>query len=436
MRRGTYDGHSWGTIEYKSRFTKQFWNADRSMRSMAPLEDNDLEAMAQNKAIATGNPDFVRKAELTKQVEKLEAAADEHTALAESNIVTRKQAQEDLARAQRRLDRTEGLVDHAEQWAETDPKERTWNINHAQQDSREEATHALVDRLKEVKDSRSTDYQPVGAIAGISFAARFDAINGSVQIKSDFGQVGRDAIEKWVIDPTYAHSGITPEEIKNKQGGLLTQLENTVRSAPDRVDQTRADIKDYQQTIDDIDQLGDPESFPQQDQLDSARKELGAVTQRLADFNASDAEVRRREEYASRLASKGRSPGYSLELNPTRYMRDTGMVCHPDSKPISRTTGDTALMDPPDDDYELHPGAQASMDFLAGLERSEPDDSYEDDDYELHPGAQASMDFLNGLGLGEGTSNISHSDDEEDDQEEAPSQPLDEEQEDDNGYEL
>ena len=434
--RGTYDGHSWGTIEYKSRFTKQFWNADRSMRSMAPLEDNDLEAMAQNKAIATGNPDFVRKAELTKQVEKLEAAADEHTALAESNIVTRKQAQEDLARAQRRLDRTEGLVDDAEQWAETDPKERTWNINHAQQDSREEATDALVDRLKEVKDSRSTDYQPVGAIAGISFAARFDAINGSVQIKSDFGQVGRDAIEKWVIDPTYAHSGITPEEIKNKQGGLLTQLENTVRSAPDRVDQTRADIKDYQQTIDDIDQLGDPESFPQQDQLDSARKELGAVTQRLADFNASDAEVRRREEYASRLASKGRSPGYSLELNPTRYMRDTGMVCHPDSKPISRTTGDTALMDPPDDDYELHPEAQASMDFLAGLERSEPDDSYEDDDYELHPEAQASMDFLNGLGLGEGTSNISHSDDEEDDQEEDPSQPLDEEQEDDNGYEL
>ena len=226
------------------------------------------------------------------------------------------------------------------------------------------------------------------------------------QIKSDFGQVGRDAIEKWVIDPTYAHSGITPEEIKNKQGGLLTQLENTVRSAPDRVDQTRADIKDYQQTIDDIDQLGDPESFPQQDQLDSARKELGAVTQRLADFNASDAEVRRREEYASRLASKGRSPGYSLELNPTRFMRDMGIVCHPDSKPISRTTGDTALMDPPDDDYELHPEAQASM------------------------------DFLNGLGLGEGTNNSLHSDDEEDDQEEDPSQPLDEEQEDDNGNEL
>ena len=107
-----------------------------------------------------------------------------------------------------------------------------------------------------------------------------------------------------------------------------------------------------------------------------------------------------------------------------------------DEKQHDAADASTALDDVEDDDYELHPGAQASMDFLAGLERGEPDDSYEDDDYELHPEAQASMDFLNGLGLGEGTSNISHSDDEEDDQEEDPSQPLDEEQEDDNGYEL
>lgn len=179
-----------------------------------------------------------------------------------------------------------------------------------------------------------------------------------------------------------------------------------MRAAPDRVDQTRADISNYQQTIDDIDQLGDPESFPQQDQLDSARKELGEVTQRLADFDASDAEVRRRQEYASRLASKGRSPGYSLELNPTGFMRDTGMICHPDSKPISHATGDTALMDPPADP-------------------------------ELHPGAQASMDFLEGLDLG-GEANSRHSNDHTENSAQTPDEEinLDEEQEDDNGNEL
>ena len=89
-------------------------------------------------------------------------------------------------------------------------------------------------------------------------------------------------------------------------------------------------------------------------------------------------------------------------------MRDTGMICHPDSKPISRTAGDTALMDPPADP-ELHPGAQASLDFIASLglgdEVPEKPQSHDDKDKEntpesdLHPGAQASMDFLNSLGL-------------------------------------
>ena len=179
-----------------------------------------------------------------------------------------------------------------------------------------------------------------------------------------------------------------------------------MRSAPDRVDQTRADITNHQQTIDDIDQLGDPESFPQQDQLDSARKELNTVTQRLADFDASDAEVRRRQEYASRLASKGRSPGYSLELNPTGFMRDTGMVCHPDSKPISHAAEGTTLTAPP----------------------ASP---------ELHPGAQASMDFLDGLGLG-GEANNPHNNDYTENSPQTPDEDmnLDEEQEDDNGNEL
>ena len=53
-------------------------------------------------------------------------------------------------------------------------------------------------------------------------------------------------------------------------------------------------------------------------------------------------------------------------------------------------------------------------------------------DPELHPEAQTSMDFLDGLGLGDETSNSPHSDG----QEENSSQPLDEEQEDDNGNEL
>ena len=96
----------------------------------------------------------------------------------------------------------------------------------------------------------------------------------------------------------------------------------------------------------------------------------------------------------------------------------------------------TALDDVEDDDYELHPGAQASMDFLAGLERGETDDSYEDDDYELHPGAQASMDFLAGLERGETNDSYEDASDDNEDYDNTDYAPDLEEEQRDTGPEL
>ena len=58
-------------------------------------------------------------------------------------------------------------------------------------------------------------------------------------------------------------------------------------------------------------------------------------------------------------------------------LADTAQQRH-DENQHDAADASTALDDIEDDDYELHPGAQASMDFLAGLERGEPVDSYED----------------------------------------------------------
>ena len=94
--KGTYDGHSWATVERKQRYINQIWNADRSMRSMQPIEADGLNAVAHNKAIATGNEDFVKEAELSAKVERLEAAAGEHAAVAASNKNQRKKAVNDI----------------------------------------------------------------------------------------------------------------------------------------------------------------------------------------------------------------------------------------------------------------------------------------------------------------------------------------------------
>ncbi|MGO3084484.1 DEAD/DEAH box helicase family protein [Ancrocorticia populi] len=332
--RGTYDGHSWATQERKGKFINQFWNADRSMRSMEPLEDGDLEAMAQNKAIATGNPDFVRKAELTRNVEKLEAAAEEHVALAASNVYARGQAHKTIEQLQTRLERTHGLAESAEAWSDLPREQRTWNMGTGTQTDREDATGAMVQKLAQVFQSRTRTYQDIGSIAGIPFTARYSAMDDGVEISSPFGRATRTEVPKWVIDPSYAHSGISPKEIKTRQTGLLTQLENTARSTPETIGMMRSEIETAQQTIREIDEAGTSSDFPQQHELDKARAELTAVNKRLEAFDTSAAEVKRKDEYRQRLASKGRSPGYSLELNPTNYMRENHIICHPESRPI------------------------------------------------------------------------------------------------------
>lgn len=331
--RGTYDAHSWATIERKSQFINSFWDADRSMRSMQPLEDSDMDAMAQNKAIATGNPDFVAKAELSKKVEKLQAAADEHVALAVSRTRQRDDARRTIETLGTRIERVEPLADRAEQWSETALEKRHWNFGGGDQPSRDKAVEAMTNRLYDIFRSGDRNYQPVGEIGGVPFRARFTAM-GSVEVSGPFGPVNADEIPKYVVDSSYAHSGISPKEISSKRQGLLSRMENQVKTTGARIDDLYAQRDGAQRTIDEIDNAPEAGDFPQQDELDTAKSELRAVNTRLAQFDASDAEKKRKKAYNQRMADKGRSPGYSLELNPTGFMKSEGMVCHPDSKPI------------------------------------------------------------------------------------------------------
>ena len=73
---------------------------------------------------------------------------------------------------------------------------------------------------------------------------------------------------------------------------------------------------------------------------------------------------------------------------------------------------------------------------MAGLERGESDDSYEDDDYELHPGAQASLDFLAGLERRESNDSYEDASDDNEDYDNTDYAPDLEEQQHDTGPEL
>ena len=58
--------------------------------------------------------------------------------------------------------------------------------------------------------------------------------------------------------------------------------------------------------------------FAQATELAQAQAELHALRLQIRQHENSEAAIRKREEAATRIASHGRSPGWSLELNPTK----------------------------------------------------------------------------------------------------------------------
>ena len=331
IARGTYDGHSWNTLERKARFIDQFTSADYTMRTADPLEDGGMDAMAQNKAIATGNPDFLTQAELRSTVDKLQAEADEFTALAVSRTSARSKAQRTIDSAERTRGRLEGLVGTAEQWAATPLDKRTWSFADSNQGTRDQAVEAMGSAFRQIMRARDREAQPIGSIGGVPFRARYSAQDGIPQVSTPYGTINTDDFEKWVFDPTYAHSGVTKEEIASKQRGLLSRMENFVRSVPGRIDRLDDEIAQARKKIEDIDAAAEIGEFPKQAQLDAAVRELQEVDDRLAQFDSSAAQRALQEEHLRRLAQKGWTQGFSLALNPTRYMVDSEMHAHPAS---------------------------------------------------------------------------------------------------------
>src|SRR5699024_3414651 len=166
-----------------------------------------LPILAHNKAIATGNEDFVKEAELSAKVERLEAAAGEHAAVAASNKNQRKKAVNDIKLESATVERLKPLVEPANRWTETPLENRTWHFGNSTQASSDDASKALIGQLYEVFKSRDTQYTNIGEIGGVPFKARFSATYMGVVIDSPAGSVGGE-IESYIIDPSRAHSGI------------------------------------------------------------------------------------------------------------------------------------------------------------------------------------------------------------------------------------
>src|SRR3546814_6918088 len=75
----------WQTVQRKAHFIEQLKRADRTVRRVEDLGGDDLaKNAAAIKAIATGDPRYMRQVELDGAVADLQADADAHFAAARS----------------------------------------------------------------------------------------------------------------------------------------------------------------------------------------------------------------------------------------------------------------------------------------------------------------------------------------------------------------
>lgn len=326
---GTHDAFSWGTVSRKARFIEQFYRADQELRDMEPLESSG-DAMAHHKAIATGNPAFIRQMELQRTVADLESGQMEHEAMQASNARELAYAKMMLPQEKALASKLTALAPTAQAWTELPADQRTWMIAGMTYRKRTDATAALTAALADVARHRQTEPVPVAVIGGVEMKARYSYEHSALLISTPTG-THPDGVPENLVRENLHRTAEEEKTLGQKRSGFLARLESGVSSVVSRAEWADRDLDKTETTIATLENQPAAGQFPRLQELNDARKELSAVNQQIAQFNSSDAERKAQQAYEERLAAKGRVHGFSLALNPTSFMVEEGTDSHPQS---------------------------------------------------------------------------------------------------------
>lgn len=339
--KGTYDGYSWGVLYRKAKFIEQFNNADPTLREAESLESEGSDAMAHNRALATGNEDFVLQMKVRREISSLQSRKTEHEALVSSNARELADMQRQKPIYEQLIAQHEQVADTVAQWVETDPDTtgdgaRQWEFGGEVQTDRKEAAREASELMRQIVRNRQIDPQTIGSIAGVTITARYSHELGGVTTQtippsSTFGKtIGQDTI---IAAPRGVATDDLEPEVTKPQSQALTLIENAVRALPRQRETVLSTAMNIDAALDRLQSASDG-GFEQAAELEQLLAEEKEVNARLVAFETSDAEKNRRQEQQRRLHNAGRLPGWTLELNPTKDMVESGMKEHPETTKI------------------------------------------------------------------------------------------------------
>ena len=316
---GTYDTAMWQTLNRKAAFLDQLYSADRSIRSIEDLStDNLAESTALTKAIATGDDRYMRKVELERDIEGLEAQRETHLA----EVRSRREETDNLTRRlpsmQGRADALEAALPELTAWSETENKSYTVGDGRTERTHsvRKEAADHLLETLRESYvhlQGAGPETDHVATIAGHEIHARRMMEADLLHLHVD-GLGLAMTVEKEQLWPERAT--IEDNNRAAVAGGILTRLENTIGRAPRDHHRLTDEVVEATERLEEL--RATPEQpFPHEAALRERKTELEDLSSALASFENSDEAKQARAAMHARMAARGREPGWSLMLNPT-----------------------------------------------------------------------------------------------------------------------
>ncbi|MBF6171113.1 UvrD-helicase domain-containing protein [Nocardia blacklockiae] len=336
---GTTDAIMWSTVEEKAIFIDQLHTGDIEFDEMEdPNGDDIADAAAIAKAAASGDPRFLRLAELDRDIIRLtgleDAAADTHHR-AHRDLQYKPT---DLARKQAALQLVSQHVRAAAAWADNPGilavhGRRLSDRGGANRALLAAARAAFLDMQKEA-NARNAQPEPrqIAEIDGHPVNAGYSL--GSLELVIGDLQVGtymtRDELfPSAKKDPASLEAPVSADDRRAADAatarGLTQRINNAYAKLPTRVHELQAAIQALEADIDYARSVVD-KPFEHAEELTAAKAERSQLRLDIeATLNSPEA-IAARAEHDERQRRHGRAPGWSLALNPTKAtVADSGL---------------------------------------------------------------------------------------------------------------
>ena len=319
---GTYDTVMWQKVESKALFIQQTKRNEVDVREIEDLGGGDIgESAAATKAIATGDPRYLRQVELDETVRRLNALEQAHREALDARRWR-------LSRIRREITGFTDQLATLDATLEThDPGRLRYTVYPQltatgpadQYTERGDAALPFLEACRQAwaRKGGASRWFPVGAINGVDVLAAQELVSSKLLVTLAVPTTVRE-----VSSPTLFGGGqqaLTDDPEDNpaaRARGILQRAENLYKELPGM----RAGVADGQRLAEtdlaDLEALGEP-AFEHAAELEAARLELAELTAQLRVEEQSEAAQAKAQAAAERLAAAGRQPGWTLMINPT-----------------------------------------------------------------------------------------------------------------------